>query len=163
MTASVRATLGLGSNLGDRKRTLERSVEWLADEPGITVREVSPFVETAPDGGPAQPDFVNAVVVIETTLTPRELLEVALRCEQRADRVRGERWGPRTLDVDILAFDDIELDEPDLQIPHPRALKRAFVLVPWAAVEPDRVVMGQTVSEWSRSIDRSGIGEDVSG
>jgi 2-amino-4-hydroxy-6-hydroxymethyldihydropteridine diphosphokinase len=128
----ARVFLGLGSNLGDRHRYLKDAVESLA---GVTA--VSPVYETDPQGGPEQDPYLNVVVELETDLTPRQLLGVCHRLETAADRVRGERWGPRTLDVDILWMDGFEVDEPDLQIPHPRLWTRRFVVVPLRDLAPE--------------------------
>jgi 2-amino-4-hydroxy-6-hydroxymethyldihydropteridine diphosphokinase len=133
---SRRAYLGLGSNLGDRLARLQEAVDGLAGAAGITVVAVSPVYETAPVGGPDQPDYLNAVVAIDTALSPRDLLSVAHRLEQEAARVRAERWGPRTLDVDVLLVGDERVAEPDLEIPHPRMGQRAFVLRPLADLDP---------------------------
>jgi 2-amino-4-hydroxy-6-hydroxymethyldihydropteridine diphosphokinase len=132
----TRAHLGIGSNLGDRAAHLQAAVDGLAGEPGIRVVAVSPVYETEPVGGPPQADYLNAVVVVETTLTPRELLGVAQQLERATGRVRGERWGPRTLDVDVLTVGAEQVDEPDLTVPHPRMAERAFVMVPLADVDP---------------------------
>jgi 2-amino-4-hydroxy-6-hydroxymethyldihydropteridine diphosphokinase len=132
------AFLGIGTNLGDRLGFLQRAVDGLAATPGITVVGVSPVYETDPVGGPEQPDYLNAVVAVETSLGPHELLAECQRLEQEAHRVRGERWGPRTLDVDVLLHGDERVDTPDLVVPHPRAAARAFVLVPLADLAPQR-------------------------
>lgn len=153
----VRAALGLGSNLGDRRALLTAALESLRDEPGVEVVAVSSLVETDPVGDVAQPDFLNAVVVVDTSLAPLELLALAQRCEQDAGRVRGERWGPRTLDVDVLAYDAVESDDAVLTLPHPRAVERAFVLVPWAEVDPTFEVAGRTVQAWAAEADRCGV------
>ena len=132
----MRAYLGLGSNLGDREGHLRRAIE----TPGTSVVAVSPTYETDPVGGPGgQGAYLNLVVVVETALSPRELLGVCHRLEAAAERTRQERWGPRTLDVDILLYGDLVVDEPDLQIPHPRMWQRRFVLAPLADLEPDLV------------------------
>jgi 2-amino-4-hydroxy-6-hydroxymethyldihydropteridine diphosphokinase len=128
--------LGLGSNLGDRRAHLQAAVDGLAATPGITVVAVSPVYETAPVGGPAQDDYLNAVVALDTDLTPRELLTVARRLEAAEHRVRGERWGPRTLDVDVLLVGDEVVDDADLVVPHPRLEERAFVLAPLSDLDP---------------------------
>ena len=133
----VRAYLGIGSNLGDRVSHLQRAVDGLASTSGIEVAALSPVYETAPVGGPPQPDYLNAVVAVDTTLSPRELLVLANRLEADADRVRKERWGPRTLDVDVLLVGDERVDDADLVVPHPRMTDRAFVLVPLADLEPE--------------------------
>jgi 2-amino-4-hydroxy-6-hydroxymethyldihydropteridine diphosphokinase len=129
------AYLGLGSNLGDRAAHLHGAVRGLAATPGITVVAVSAVYETAPVGGPPQPDYLNAAVAVTTELSARELLFVAQRLERDADRVRGERWGPRTLDVDLLLVDGEETHDDDLDVPHPRIAERGFVLAPLADLD----------------------------
>lgn len=131
----TQAFLSLGSNLGDRRRFLSEAVASL----GPDVRAVSPVYETDPVGGPEQGRFLNLVVELDTDRTPHELLAVCHRLESAADRVRQERWGPRTLDVDILWMDGVVLDDPDLQIPHPRLWERRFVLAPLADLAPSLV------------------------
>ncbi len=131
----MRAFLGLGSNLGDRRQHLRDAVASLPD-----VVAVSPVYETDPVGGPVGQDpYLNLVVELDTTRSPRELLEVAHAAEERAHRVRRERWGPRTLDVDVLLVGDLVVDEPDLVVPHPRLWERAFVLIPLADLAPELV------------------------
>jgi 2-amino-4-hydroxy-6-hydroxymethyldihydropteridine diphosphokinase len=136
---------------------MNNAVATLRESQGVTVLAVSPFVETDPVGGPPQPDYLNAVVVIDTDLDPHALLELAHHCESLARRQREERWGPRTLDVDVLAYDDLVSEDPLLILPHPRATQRAFVMVPWAAVDPDFSVSGRTVDEWANTLDSSGV------
>ncbi len=132
----MRAFLGLGSNLGDPRSYLREAVESL----GESVVGVSSLYETEPVGGPdGQAAYLNLVVELDTDLTPRALLGVCHRLESAANRVREERWGPRTLDVDILWTDQGAVDDPDLQIPHPRMLERRFVMAPLAEVAPDVV------------------------
>jgi 2-amino-4-hydroxy-6-hydroxymethyldihydropteridine diphosphokinase len=135
------AYLALGSNLGDRGATLQRAVELLMVADGIRVVRSSRVFETAPVG-PPQPDYLNAVVEIDTTLDPRGLLEACQAVERELGRERRERWGPRTIDVDVLAYDDLEVDEPDLRIPHPRMHERAFVLVPLGELDADPPLPG---------------------
>jgi 2-amino-4-hydroxy-6-hydroxymethyldihydropteridine diphosphokinase len=130
----VRAFLALGSNLGDRAVTLAGAIASLDG-----VAAVSPVYETAPVGGPEQGPYLNQVVEIDTALAPRELLDVCHRLEAAAGRVRAERWGPRTLDVDILWIDGVTVDEPDLAVPHPRMWSRRFVLAPLRDLAPDLV------------------------
>lgn len=130
-----RAYLGLGSNVGDPARSLQQAVDGLAAADGVTVAAVSSVYETDPVGGPEQPDYLNAVVAVETDRTPRELLELAKRLEAEAGRVPGERWGPRPLDVDVLLVGDEEVDDEDLVVPHPRLYERAFVMVPLAELD----------------------------
>jgi 2-amino-4-hydroxy-6-hydroxymethyldihydropteridine diphosphokinase len=128
-----RAFLGLGSNLGDRVGYLRRAVASLPD-----LVAVSPVYETDPLGGPGeQGAYLNLVAQLDTDLSPRELLEVCRRLETAADRVREERWGPRTLDVDVLWVDGRTASDPDLEVPHPRMWERRFVLVPLADLAPD--------------------------
>ena len=131
---SRRALLALGSNLGDRWSHLRWAVDALPD-----VVEGSAVYEPAPGGGPDQGPYLNCVVRLETDLDARGLLELAQDRELAAGRVRGERWGPRTLDVDVLWVDGQTVDEPDLEVPHPRMFERAFVLVPLREVAPDLV------------------------
>lgn len=128
-----RVLLGLGSNLGERRRILKEAVDSL---PGVV--SVSGLYETDPVGGPAgQGKYLNLVVAIESNATPRQLLGMCHRLESAAGRVRGERWGPRPLDIDILYIDGERVDEEDLQVPHPRMWQRRFVLVPLADVAPE--------------------------
>ena len=136
MTNTERAYLGIGSNLGDRLATLQVAIDGLAATSGITVLMVSPVYETDPVGGPDQGEFLNAVVALDTTLSPRELLGVGQRLEHAARRVRSERWGPRTLDVDILLVGTGEVHEPDLEVPHPRMWERGFVMAPLGDLDP---------------------------
>ncbi|HVN51480.1 MAG TPA: 2-amino-4-hydroxy-6-hydroxymethyldihydropteridine diphosphokinase [Acidimicrobiales bacterium] len=131
----MRVFLGLGSNLGDRRANLRDAVASLPE-----VVAVSPVYETDPVGGPeGQGPYLNLVVELDSALTTRELLGVCHRLESAAGRVREERWGPRTLDVDILWTDGDPVDEPDLQVPHPRMLERRFVMAPLADLAPDVV------------------------
>jgi 2-amino-4-hydroxy-6-hydroxymethyldihydropteridine diphosphokinase len=123
------AFLGIGSNLGDRLANLQAAVDLLAATHGVRVLRSSRVYETAPVG-PPQPDFLNIVVEVETALDPHGLLEAAAAVERALHRVRGERWGPRTIDVDILTIDGRTIDLPELTVPHPRMHERAFVLVP---------------------------------
>ena len=133
-----RAFLGLGANLGDREAAIRRAVEGLPD-----VVAVSAVYETEPVGGPpGQPPFLNAVVELATDRSPRQLLDVAHRLEEEAGRVRAERHGPRTLDVDVLWVDGETVEEPDLVVPHPRMFERRFVLAPLAELAPDLVPDG---------------------
>ena len=131
----TRAFLGVGSNLGDRVAQLRAAVTALPD-----LVAVSPVYETHPVGGPdGQGAYLNLVAELDTTLDARDLLEVCRALEQEAGRVREVRWGPRTLDVDVLWIDGRDVDEPDLQVPHPRMRERRFVLAPLADLAPDLV------------------------
>lgn len=130
----TRVFLGLGANLGDRARNLRDAVDSLPD-----VVAVSDVYETDPVGGPQQDRYLNLVVELDTDLSPRELLGVCHRLESAAGRVRDVRWGPRTLDVDILWVDGVHVADPDLEIPHPRMWERGFVLLPLAELDDDLV------------------------
>ena len=131
----MRAYLGLGSNLGDRRAHLRAAVAALPD-----VVDVSPVYESEPVGGPAgQSPYLNLVVALDTDLTPRQLLELANSLEEAAGRVRAEKDGPRPLDVDVLLVGDLTVDEPDLVVPHPRMWQRRFVLAPLADLAPGEV------------------------
>jgi len=136
---TARAYLALGSNLGDRLAHLQLAVDALAGTPGVRVDALSRVYETAPVGGPPQDAYLNAVVAIETDLDPHELLRRCQEIEQLAARERSERWGPRTLDVDVLLIDGTRLDTEDLTVPHPRMWERGFVLAPLRDVAPDLV------------------------
>jgi 2-amino-4-hydroxy-6-hydroxymethyldihydropteridine diphosphokinase len=133
------AYIGLGSNLGDRLAYLQLGVDALTRVPGVEVLSVSRVYETAPVGGPPQDPYLNAVVAIETNLDPGELLRRCQQIEELAERARTERWGPRTLDVDILLGDEWVADTDDLTLPHPRMWERGFVLAPLRDVAPDLV------------------------
>jgi 2-amino-4-hydroxy-6-hydroxymethyldihydropteridine diphosphokinase len=135
--------LALGSNLGDRLASLQGGVDVLCAAPGLFDVEVSPVYETAPVGGPAQPDYLNAVLVATTTLSARAVLDRAQEAESALGRVRGQRWGPRTLDVDVIVYGAEVSDDPELTLPHPRAHERAFVLAPWHDVDPGAVIPGR--------------------
>jgi 2-amino-4-hydroxy-6-hydroxymethyldihydropteridine diphosphokinase len=135
----TRAYLALGSNLGDRQAHLQLGVDALARVPGVEVLAVSRVHETAPVGGPPQDPYLNAVVAVETNLDPVPLLRRCQEIEELADRERTERWGPRTLDVDILLMGDVRIDIEDLTIPHSRMWERGFVLAPLRDVAPDLV------------------------
>ncbi|MEV2275780.1 2-amino-4-hydroxy-6-hydroxymethyldihydropteridine diphosphokinase [Nocardiopsis sp. NPDC049922] len=140
----TRAVLALGSNMGDRMATLQGAVDHLltgAGAPGPVA--VSPVYETAPVGGPEQGAYLNAVLVVEVDGEPIDLLRRAQAAERAFDRVREVRWGPRTLDVDVIAFGDVRDDDAELTLPHPRAHLRAFVLRPWLDADPGADLPGQ--------------------
>jgi 2-amino-4-hydroxy-6-hydroxymethyldihydropteridine diphosphokinase len=138
----TRAYVGLGANLGPKEVTLLRAVDLLAAEDGIEVLELSELRETAPVGVVDQPEFLNGALALETSLTPRELLDVLLRVEHELGRVRGERWGPRTIDLDLLVYGGETVDEPGLRVPHPRLHERRFALEPLAELEPELEIPG---------------------
>jgi 2-amino-4-hydroxy-6-hydroxymethyldihydropteridine diphosphokinase len=155
-----RAVVSLGSNLGNRLETLQGAVDALADTPGLRVKAVSPVYETTPWGvAPgSQPDYLNAVVLIRTTLPPDSLLERAHAIEEAFFRVRDERYGPRTIDVDIVAYQDVVSADPVLTLPHPRAHERAFVLVPWHDVDPAAELPGRgPVAALVAEVDRQEV------
>ena len=131
-----RAYIGLGANLGGREETLRQAIAILAAADRVAVIRVSELRETDPVGMVDQPRFLNGAVAVETALAPRELLETLLRIERELGRVRGERWGPRTIDLDLLLYGDEVVDEPGLTIPHPRLHERRFALEPIAELDP---------------------------
>jgi 2-amino-4-hydroxy-6-hydroxymethyldihydropteridine diphosphokinase len=154
------AVVALGSNLGNRLETLQSAVDALADTPGLKVKAVSPVYETEPwgvDPG-SQPAYFNAVVLVRTTLPPGSLLERGHAIEEALERVRDERWGPRTIDVDIVSYQGVISDDPRLTLPHPRVHERAFVLAPWHDVDPGAEVPGRGhVAELLTSVGREGV------
>ena len=152
MTAVV---LALGSNLGDRQDILQGAVDAIVGLPGVRVTAVSPVYETVPVGGPAQPDYLNAVVLADAARPARDLLDRLHEIEAAFDRVRLVRWGPRTLDIDVITFGRERSDDPELTLPHPRAHERAFVLAPWHDVDPDAELPGRgPVDELLAKADR---------
>lgn len=140
-----KAVLSIGSNLGDRLAALQFAVRSVLDLPGISLIGASPVYETPPWGPVEQPDFLNAVLVVDVAeaVGPDALLHQLQRIESAHGRTRKVRWGPRTLDIDIVMFGPVERNMPDLVLPHPRAHERAFVLVPWVDVEPDAELPGR--------------------
>jgi 2-amino-4-hydroxy-6-hydroxymethyldihydropteridine diphosphokinase len=132
--------LALGSNLGDRLAHLRAAVRAAVGSSVLHGVRWSPVYETEPVGGPAQDDFLNAVIVADTTVTPHELLHLGQQWELAADRERMVRWGPRTLDVDVIAVDGLVHHDDELTLPHPLAHTRAFVLAPWHDLEPDAML-----------------------
>jgi len=151
----VRAYVGLGANLGDREATIRRAVELVGELDSVAVVGVSSLRETEPWGPVEQPRYLNGAVAVETDLPPRELLEALLDVERRLGRARDdeERWGPRTIDLDLLLYGDLVLDEPGLDVPHPRLHERKFALEPLAELAPDALVPGRgTVAELLRAL-----------
>ena len=153
------ALIALGGNLGDVRTTLARAIDALCD--GQTVRLVARSSDygTPPWGVEDQPPYVNCAIVADTTLSPEALLAHAQTIERAfgRDRAHERRWGPRVLDIDLVAYDDIQLATPTLTLPHPRALERAFVLVPLAEIAPDRRIAGVRIRDALANVDRSGI------
>jgi 2-amino-4-hydroxy-6-hydroxymethyldihydropteridine diphosphokinase len=141
-----RTVLALGSNLGERKPTMLEAVRRIADLPTTELVAISEPIDTVavtPDGeDPSAPRYLNAVVVVETALAPETLLEQLHRIEADLGRVRAERWGDRTLDIDIVTMEGVVLDGPRLTLPHPRAHERRFVLEPWLSIDPDAELPG---------------------
>jgi 2-amino-4-hydroxy-6-hydroxymethyldihydropteridine diphosphokinase len=133
---SPRAVIAMGSNLGGRLENLQGGLDALFDTPGLTFVAVSPVFETAPVGGPPQPAYLNAVLIAETTLPARAVLDRCHSVEAAFGRTRTQVWGPRTLDLDLIIYGDEVSDDPELTLPHPRAHERAFVLAPWHAADP---------------------------
>ena len=154
---AVSAVLAIGGNLGDRKQNISAAVEAIADTKGIKVRGVSPMVEsfavTAAGVDESKPNYINAVLKVDTKLKPKKLLKEVRRIESELGRVRIERWGSRTMDIDIVTYDDVVKSTKKLELPHPRAYQRAFVLVPWSMLDEDAVLPGHgSVSELAQSI-----------
>ncbi|WP_327593972.1 2-amino-4-hydroxy-6-hydroxymethyldihydropteridine diphosphokinase [Streptomyces chartreusis] len=159
-----RAVISLGSNLGNRLETLQGAIDALEDTPGVRIKGVSPVYETEPWGVEpgSQPSYFNAVVVLKTTLPPSSLLERAHAVEEAFHRVRDERWGARTLDVDIVSYADVVSDDPHLTLPHPRAHERAFVLAPWHDLEPEARLPGLgAVAELLGTVTLDGVAPRV--
>jgi 2-amino-4-hydroxy-6-hydroxymethyldihydropteridine diphosphokinase len=139
----ARAYVGLGANLGPKDVTILRAVDLLAATPGIEIVELSRLRETEPVGVTDQPAFLNGAAAVETTLSPRELLDELLRVERELGRIRdGERWGPRTIDLDLLVYGDETVDEPGLRVPHPRLHERRFALEPLSDLAPELDIPG---------------------
>jgi 2-amino-4-hydroxy-6-hydroxymethyldihydropteridine diphosphokinase len=152
-----RALIGLGSNLGDRRRSLEGAIRALGDVPGVSVQRASAFLETEPVGGPpGQGMYLNAAAELDTLLDPFELLGVLQEIEGRFGRVRTIQWGPRTLDLDLLLYEDQIIDTPELTVPHPRLASRRFVLEPLAEIAPLVVepVSKRTIAELLLDVER---------
>ena len=154
----VRALIGLGGNLGEVRERLDAAIAALGALPGVAVVARSRFYRTAPWGPVAQPDFINAAIAVETSLPALDLLDALLATERAFGRVRdGERWGPRTLDLDLLAYGDDVIDDERLNVPHPRIAERAFVLMPLADIASDAVLPGVgRVSDLLGKIDTQG-------
>lgn len=146
----IEATLGLGGNIGDVVESFRHALSALAADPRVSLLAISSVWRTPPWGKLDQPDFLNMAARIETAMTAQELLALCLELERQSGRERRERWGPRTLDIDILTYGSGAIDEPGLQIPHPRIAERAFVLAPLAEIAPAMTIAGKLVAQlWS--------------
>ncbi len=157
--SGVVAYIGLGTNLGDRRVALEMALREMQQPPIMSVERVSSVYETAPVGVTAQPDFLNAVAQVQTTLSPRALLDALLNLENKMGRVRTLRWGPRVIDLDLLIYGGAHIAEPELEVPHPRLRERAFVLGPLAEIAPNLALPpdGQTAEKvFKELLEKSG-------
>ncbi|MDB5651800.1 MAG: folK [Hyphomicrobiales bacterium] len=159
--AQTRAVLALGGNIGDVAEAFVQALSLLASNSCVRLIARSGVYRTAPWGVTEQPDFLNMAVLVETSLRPRALLDLALSIERASGRVRDLRWGPRSLDIDVITYGDETIDEPDLTIPHPRLAERAFVLVPLADIAPDLEFGGIPVRELLTKVDASGVSPDA--
>jgi 2-amino-4-hydroxy-6-hydroxymethyldihydropteridine diphosphokinase len=155
---SARSVIALGSNMGDPQVILVAALETLAQTPGIILEAKSSLYQTKAIG-PPQPDYLNGCAILRVAMLPQALLATLLTIENKFGRVRHEHWGARTLDLDLLLYDDLILNEPNLQIPHPRMHKRAFVLVPLAEIAPTWIepVSEQTIQNLLAEVDRSDV------
>jgi 2-amino-4-hydroxy-6-hydroxymethyldihydropteridine diphosphokinase len=153
------AIIALGGNVGDVRAAIGRAIACLCDGGSATLKARSSDYRTPPWGVTAQPPFINAVISVTTELPPRALLKRALACEAALgrDRSREQRWGPRTIDIDLIAYDDLAFDDPDLTLPHPRLFERGFVLVPLAEIAPHRMIAGRRIGDAVRAVDAGGI------
>jgi 2-amino-4-hydroxy-6-hydroxymethyldihydropteridine diphosphokinase len=153
------ALIALGGNVGDVRETLARAIEALCDGTVVRLLARSSDCRTPPWGVADQPSFINCAIVAATALSPLDLLHRAQTIERQFGRDRGkeQRWGPRTLDIDLIAYDGVTLHTPELTLPHPRALERAFVLVPLAEIAPERSIKGVRIAEALTRVDRTGI------
>ena len=138
----TRAVIALGANLGDARAALSGAISALRSTAGVEVLAESSVYSTAPIGGVEQPDYLNSVVLVESSLTPRQLLDRMHEIENTWHRTREVRWGPRTLDLDLIEYQGVTSDDPELTLPHPRAHERAFVLVPWLEADPEAELTG---------------------
>jgi len=153
------AFIALGGNVGDVRATFDAAIAILCDGPEARLLARSSDYQTPPWGVTDQPPFINAVIAVSTTLTPHQLLSRTQACERALgrDRAHEQHWGPRTIDLDILAYDDLVLNDATLTLPHPHLFERAFVLVPLADIAPDRVIASIRVSDALKRVDTSGI------
>ena len=153
----VEAALGLGGNLGDPVAAFAGALDGLRVHPRVRLSAISSVYRTPPWGKLDQPDFLNMAALVETDLEPAALLALCLELERQAGRERRERWGPRTLDIDILTYGDRTIDEPGLTVPHPRLAERAFALVPLAQIAPALKLEGRRIAEHALTIREPGL------
>lgn len=151
MNVTQTAYIGLGSNMGDRRQYLQAAITLLQQHPAIRLERASSIYETAPVGYTEQPSFLNMVIAVQTSLSPEELLQVMLETERTLGRVRDIRWGPRTVDLDLLLQGTEKVNSPDLELPHPRMWERAFVLIPLREVWVDSGLEGG----WTKRIEQA--------
>ena len=158
MKLTSQCAIALGSNLGDSHTILKAALETLAQTPDITLQARSSWYQTKAVG-PPQPDYLNGCALLHVQTPPQMLLKTLLLIEAKFGRLRRERWGPRSLDLDLLLYDDLVLDTPTLQLPHPRMNDRAFVLVPLAEIAPNWIepVSGKAIAELVQAVDCSGV------
>jgi 2-amino-4-hydroxy-6-hydroxymethyldihydropteridine diphosphokinase len=149
--------LGLGGNIGDVREAMRSVIEAFDHNSETKLGTVSRLYRTPPWGVTDQPDFLNCAISLHSTLSPPDVLELALTIERNLHRVRLERWGPRTIDIDILHWSGGSVDLPDLQVPHPRMTERAFVMVPLADIAPDLMINGERVSDIAKALDATGL------
>lgn len=152
--------LAFGGNLGDPVAAFATALRGLRAHPAVTLGKLSSVYRTAPWGKTDQPEFLNMAALVETTLAPEDLLAFCLELERAGGRERGERWGPRTLDIDILTYGGETIDRPGLQLPHPWIAERAFVLAPLAEIAPDKVIGGRTVTKLLEAVADDTIRRD---
>jgi len=152
-----RAWIALGGNLGNREQLFAESLLGLEQSSSVKIVRGSPVYQTPAVGPGSQEDYWNAVVEVETSLSPKDLLDLCLETEIALGRIRRERWGPRLIDLDLLLYEDQEISEQNLSIPHPRLHQRGFVLMPLADLTADHVVRGKSISDWLKEANCSGI------
>ena len=155
----VDALIGLGGNLGDARKSIDAAVGLFCADTAVRLVAQSADYRTPPWGVIDQPAFINRCLVVETVLRPQDLLKRALAVERQLgrDRTNERRWGPRPIDIDLLSYDDVVVDEPGLRLPHPELLRRAFVLVPLAEIAADRIVAGTRIGDALAALDTAGI------
>lgn len=159
MSETKHCAIALGSNLGDSQGILTAALQVLAATPGIAVQKVSSWYKTDPVGGIPQPDYLNSCALLAVQILPQQLLKTLLAVEAKFGRVRKERWGARSIDLDLLLYEDLILDIPQLQLPHPRMNERAFVLVPLAEIAPNWIepVSGLAITQLVQAVNCSGV------